>query len=647
VGVENMEAQSESAQDSGQSALYRSSYSKSPDQDSLIGLRGYPESQFSQNSSMVPGSLSSDLSPEEIQKKLHELLQENLELKETLHQNNLAMKQQFATLAKWQDDVFNVFQNHKTKFAETKELVLKLRVENAELKRVLEDYKQAGSAIPSASDTQLKMENVELKGKIAELEQKLSAPIPRKDVGCPPNKKELELSALLEQVNRQLEIAERSRRQLTLDVEKLTAQRTRMEREMLAQKTELDQQKQQIQELTREKNSHKHQQIGTIVLETMVLCCEEHNGSDSKLRNGETSQPDVKLIQQLEQQKTTIRNLMQELHDEKAKVTAMTAQGLPIPSAQDKSNMAYNMKNYEQSLAQLSGCMDQDAVRLSSLDSWLQVAADNMSQWKGKETVDMNTVATLRAEVQELRKLLAQEQACSHEKRQCVEDSQNKLQELYLDYQKVVKELELLHREQRDRDQQSTTYLEVQARGFMEKIDRMTAQLLNKEEALTQKNKEVVQLKDKLKKLELENEAITISKQFSAQVEVYQSDFNAEREARENLAGEKERLAEDLRHLQRRNQQLLDDLDAYQQNQFEQIQRQTPQTTNSQNSIVTGWNTIATPGRSPARSSPARPSPARSVSGSQQLPEVDDTSPFRVRGYDEEVPTPKRYFCPV
>ena len=41
----------------------------------------------------------------------------------------------------------------------------------------------------------------------------------------------------------------------------------------------------------------------------------------------------------------------------------MAAQGLPIPSAQDKSNIAYNMRNYEQTLAQLSGCMDQEAIR--------------------------------------------------------------------------------------------------------------------------------------------------------------------------------------------------------------------------------------------------------------------------------------------
>jgi hypothetical protein len=63
---------------------------------------------------------------------------------------------------------------------------------------------------------------------------------------------------------------------------------------------------------------------------------------------------------------------------------------------------------------------------------------------------------------------------------------------------------------------------------------------------------------------------------FFLQVEVYQSDFNAEREARQNLAGEKERLAEDLRHLQHRNQQLLDELEAYQLNHFEQMQKQAP-----------------------------------------------------------------------
>jgi hypothetical protein len=36
------------------------------------------------------------------------------------------MKQQFNTLAMWQEEVFKAHQNHKAKFAETKELVLKV-----------------------------------------------------------------------------------------------------------------------------------------------------------------------------------------------------------------------------------------------------------------------------------------------------------------------------------------------------------------------------------------------------------------------------------------------------------------------------------------------------------------------------------------
>lgn len=39
---------------------------------------------------------------------------------------------------------------------------------------------------------------------------------------------------------------------------------------------------------------------------------------------------------------------------------------------------------------------------------------------------------------------------------------------------------------------------------------------------------------------------------------MYQSDFIAERECRERLAGEKEQLAEDLRRLHRRNRELQD-----------------------------------------------------------------------------------------
>lgn len=72
-----------------------------------------------------------------MQKKLSDMLQENVKLKETLRQNTLSMKEQFSTLAMWQEEVMKVHENHKKKFAETRELINHLKRENAELKTKL------------------------------------------------------------------------------------------------------------------------------------------------------------------------------------------------------------------------------------------------------------------------------------------------------------------------------------------------------------------------------------------------------------------------------------------------------------------------------------------------------------------------------
>ncbi|GAB1859378.1 hypothetical protein CAJAP_00457 [Camponotus japonicus] len=82
-------------------------------------------------------SMVSSLSTDEMQKKLSDMLQENVKLKETLKQNTLSMKEQFSTLAMWQEEVMKVHENHKKKFAETRELINHLKKENAELKTKL------------------------------------------------------------------------------------------------------------------------------------------------------------------------------------------------------------------------------------------------------------------------------------------------------------------------------------------------------------------------------------------------------------------------------------------------------------------------------------------------------------------------------
>ncbi|XP_043262735.1 optineurin-like isoform X2 [Colletes gigas] len=84
--------------------------------------------------SLDPGTMVTSWESTEVHAKLNELLQENCKLKETLKQNNVAMKQQFNTLASWQEEIMKVHQNHKKKFSETKGLINYLKKENTELK---------------------------------------------------------------------------------------------------------------------------------------------------------------------------------------------------------------------------------------------------------------------------------------------------------------------------------------------------------------------------------------------------------------------------------------------------------------------------------------------------------------------------------
>ncbi|XP_063978263.1 optineurin-like [Diachasmimorpha longicaudata] len=93
--------------------------------------------QIKEQSLAVDTSIVSTLSPEEIEKKVVELLQENQKLKDTLSQNNNTMKHHFNTLAIYQQELKKVHENHKQKFAETRDMITLLKNENTELKTKL------------------------------------------------------------------------------------------------------------------------------------------------------------------------------------------------------------------------------------------------------------------------------------------------------------------------------------------------------------------------------------------------------------------------------------------------------------------------------------------------------------------------------
>ena len=78
------------------------------------------------------------------------------------------------------------------------------------------------------------------------------------------------------------------------------------------------------------------------------------------------------------------------------------------------------------------------------------------------------------------------------------------------------------------------------------KIESLQSKLAQGQEDLRDERRRSEQLAEKLRQLQNELESLPLLR---AQVEVYQTDFNAERAAREKIAGEKADLLEEIRRL--------------------------------------------------------------------------------------------------
>ncbi|XP_057370035.1 NF-kappa-B essential modulator-like [Daphnia carinata] len=75
------------------------------------------------------------LSVVEVEEKIQQLIKENSDLRNTLQQNNTYMQQLSSTLVEWQDEVVKVQNVYHSKVEKAKELITKLKEENAILKQ--------------------------------------------------------------------------------------------------------------------------------------------------------------------------------------------------------------------------------------------------------------------------------------------------------------------------------------------------------------------------------------------------------------------------------------------------------------------------------------------------------------------------------
>uniref|UniRef100_A0A3Q3QK40 Optineurin n=1 Tax=Monopterus albus TaxID=43700 RepID=A0A3Q3QK40_MONAL len=140
-------------------------------------------------------------------------------------------------------------------------------------------------------------------------------------------------------------------------------------------------------------------------------------------------------------------------------------------------------------------------------------------------------------------------------------EERNNLAQLKDAYTKLFEDYNELKEERKKRESQL-----VQKEVVDELQDRLTAA----EKALAAKQSQIDDMKQEIFQKEKELETISV---FKAQAEVYSSDFYAEREAREKLHEEKERLATQLEYVKKQHIQLQEEMDSLGRRSLNEMQR--------------------------------------------------------------------------
>ncbi|KAJ8971809.1 hypothetical protein NQ317_004839 [Molorchus minor] len=169
------------------------------------------ERDFSPSDLISIATFSTDLTSEEVQKKVSQIIEENVHLKDTILQNNMSMKAQYERIVTWQEDVQKVHQAHKEKILEAKEFIERLKRENFSLSRDLEKLNE----INKLQENEL----ISLKQSLQEKQQQVNEKLVK---SADNNMKEFEL-----------DIANKKVKELELEVENMTLENAHLRKDKI------------------------------------------------------------------------------------------------------------------------------------------------------------------------------------------------------------------------------------------------------------------------------------------------------------------------------------------------------------------------------------------------------------------------------
>ncbi|XP_075284607.1 optineurin [Opisthocomus hoazin] len=455
----------------------------------------------------------STYTPEEMVQQMKELITENNELKEAMKLHNQAMKDRYEELSVWREKQKEEREFYELKFKEAKECLLAKCVENEQLQQQLQSLKEReegaemeGCMVPEKEAKQLKSqvqrlqaEKADLLAIISELQVKLNISSAEDSfVEIKMNEGEVNRTAKEHQEN-----SAEMTSNIAVYVNKPADESKNLESEELTVSQLLcclRNETQKREKLEKELQDHK-QRLSKLEKETSNL----ESGTQTEREEEESSEAVGSEVETLNLQVCALFKELQEAH-EKLKEAELIQKKL-----QEKCQV---------------------------LERKSSAAASELEE---KQQL-IYTVKKLELQVESMHAEVKLEQAKTHEEKaryNSLQDAYSKLLPELTEAMKTIDEMKLKE---------------------LDRVDKVVVEQLNAkvelaEQALAAKQLQIDEMKQIIAKQEEDLETMAVLR---AQMEVYCSDFHAERAAREKIHEEKEQLAVQLAYLLKEQQNLED-----------------------------------------------------------------------------------------
>nr|XP_032519619.1 NF-kappa-B essential modulator-like [Danaus plexippus plexippus] len=575
------------------------------------------KAQFNLGESPSPASMmvastiiTEDRSTEELQKRFGDLLDENFVLKETLKQNNDSMKEQFILIASCQEDMLKTHRLHKEKFDETRELVERLRQENKQLKMDISRLAEG----EQNSIGQKKLSGFELVTSVEE--------------------------DTIEKLSSQLELVEKQRRQLIVDNEKLSWQKESLEHIVDSMNKERDDAKKKLHKVELQLSTMENDHAQEV---SKLHCIISDLQNKMKTQSVNTSPEEVSkrdvYIQKLEGKMSLLQNELK-----KAQIKILDLENIKLEFSQHKSNVSETVKMYKDQIQELKDRIKEvqttvfQPIRVSVsepsssseflnnvklydrtlkhladyLNSLSNGLSDSLAHTLGVVSsiqdvkIDRGSVDKVKCGVGELKTLIATQHSNVVSNVAHVRSTLSTFEGIFKDHNELLK-----------RSVTNTDTVQAPC------VQQLT-------EALVARGQQVSELLEELAAVKARTDDADLLR---AQVDLYKSDFEAERESREKMASEKENLLADLRVAQKKIQDLT--------TQLEELRVLSP----SLHKSITSPRPRSA--GKPAPTTTARTAPATAVAANAVRKKKRTEKSVVEAASRETTPPPAKYICPA